>query len=346
MSAQPIPYYGPAATDLSGALACWVEQPADNALQEDSSGNVHYARIFKGPYENGKNLLNQIGHNSSMSEVEDALSSIVNRIDPPACPTKYGLSGQWKVDTVQIQELEAGAHCLLRVDFYNYVDTTDILGGQKIETENLWNLSWQSYTVSPYAYCSNEEHHDQKVTSQSYGASWMMPAMKSHIDKYFQRLDGNFEGGTEEAPIKTYSDNGSTMRYMNPAECLIADKISIGKEPVFHFPVLTHQTATQYPRSNSGPIKYSEEVGGEIDYTLSAVPADCPYTFKQIQGKDWKWLKVGDDVQCQKTDAYEKFTRTETWWGALDWDPNFYGNAPFSHNYPNLISCRWEIGRL
>lgn len=91
-------------------------------------------------------------------------------------------------------------------------------------------------------------------------------------------------------------------------------------------------------------------MGEDIDHTIqpsSAQLSGCPYTFPKKDGKDvWQWLKVGDTMtesKDKKTNTVT-FTREEIWWGAKEWDVNFYGNVAFNHQ--QLDTCRWELGKV
>ena len=81
-------------------------------------------------------------------------------------------------------------------------------------------------------------------------------------------------------------------------------------QPIFHYPVLTHQTSKYYTGELSS-IKdktYPDDIGDEID--TKASPSGCPYTFgNSPTGNPWEWIKTGDTMVQVKTSNKNKFTR-------------------------------------
>ena len=91
----------------------------------------------------------------------------------------------------------------------------------------------------------------------------------------------------------------------------IYQKVSDGVQPIFHYPVLTHQTSKYYTGELSS-IKdktYPDDIGDEIDMKADPLK-DCPYTFgNSPTGNPWEWIKTGDTMVQVKTSNKNKFTR-------------------------------------
>ena len=52
----------------------------------------------------------------------------------------------------------------------------------------------------------------------------------------------------------------------------------------------------------SSNVKYTDNIGGDIDHLTDSLPAGCPSTFEMPDGEhDWQWIKTGDDMQHVKT---------------------------------------------
>ena len=61
----------------------------------------------------------------------------------------------WIVDNVKIQEIEAGDHCIMTVKYVSDFWTEDKDTPADDDKADVWTLTWQSYSVSPFRYCAN-----------------------------------------------------------------------------------------------------------------------------------------------------------------------------------------------
>ena len=78
---------------------------------------------------------------------------------------------------------------------------------------------------------------------------------------------------------KATSDLSAGLYCLTQHEREIYQKVSDGVQPIFHYPVLTHQTSKYYTGELSSikGKKYPDEIGDQID--MKASPSNCPYTF-------------------------------------------------------------------
>jgi hypothetical protein len=230
----------------------------------------------------------------------------------------------------------------LFIDSIGYYGGFDIQTLTNIDNRDVWNITWQSYSVSPFAFCSNTDHTDDVVSPSGQGNTedWSKPAMREHIELFKTSVNGKFIGASNAYVYKTMSQS----YYLNPTEIEILKKVSLQKSPVYHYPIVTHITVKQGPINTK---KYDDAIANEIDHIVD-LPNECPYEFAtNADNTDkWEWLKVGDDVTQTKTKTSIYFERKEIWWGFKDIDKNFYGNGTFTHSEDGILSGRWELGKL
>lgn len=189
MNINPIDHYS-VATDLSGVLDTLVRQTYDNSPSEDAGG-IHYEEKWKGPYSKIKEVLSEISAGMTISQVRTRLNSYIGiseQITYPDCPSRNGIDGVWYVRGIRTEESEAGAHgnLYLSYDAY-YGDDGDDLTDDPYQ--DVWSINWQSYSVDPYAFCSNNPNQlyacSPAFDVDGTGApppSWDSSAMRAHID--------------------------------------------------------------------------------------------------------------------------------------------------------------------
>lgn len=347
MSKNPISTNRTATVSANGILDCWVQQPVDNSPSESSAGVVTYQEKFKGPYSKGKELLDRIKVGDTLASAHTSLGATVsggiqNAYDAPTPPTRNNKTLTWIVSGIRVQEAEAGDHCFIYVDYTAQFIGWEVNTLYEIDERNVWSLSWQSYSVSPFAFCSNEQHNDIPVSPSGLGyePNWTLPAMREHIELFKNSIGGKFTGAANAWVYKTMAQ----AYYLNPTEIEIAKKIDLGKSPVYHYPILVHTTAKQ----GGVNVNYDETLGEDLDHIVD-LPLDCPYKFDEDSTDEedkWKWIKVGDDMTQTKTKSNTTFERKQIWWGFKDIDENFYGNEPFTHDENGIKNGRWELGKL
>lgn len=341
----------------SGILNAWVQQPTSDAPVESSSGVPTYSEQFKGPYAEGKDILSKVRAGYTMAEAHAGMrqllsNGILSAYAAPACPKVGNLDSDWIVDSIGVRELEPGDHCLLDIKYKASNSLYDVQNLKVNEEKDVWSLTWQSYTVCPYAFCSNEEHIDTIVSPGANGAeyepNWELSAQRSHIDSFRNLVENKFHGANG-AYIYT---QGQQRYYLNPTEVAVLKKVELGKQPVYHYPVLTHQTESSGRWTGGGSVlSYSSAVGQDIDHIVNANQlSGCPLDFSKGQQelKAWQWIKVADEVTQTKSKKEHtvSYTRKEVFWGFKDIDINFYGNTAFEHSKQGILSSRWELGTL
>lgn len=212
MTINPIPSYT-VSVDTDGVLAELVRQPYDNSPSEDSSG-CRYCEKFKGPYDKVRNVLNWIKTGDTISAAHAALRTNVGmseQIGAPQCPTRPELSAAtWRISGIRVEECDAGAHCNLYIDYSNESDGESGLNDDP--WQDVWTLSWQSYSVDPYNFASNEPNQaypcspsfETSPSAAKPPASWSSSAMRAHIDQYLNTMP------------ETKTVDGKTYYYYTP----------------------------------------------------------------------------------------------------------------------------------
>lgn len=355
---------GTAATvDANGVLNCLVQQPVDNTPSETANG-MEYTEKYKGPYSKLKDILAHISVGNGIDAAHSALNeigAIQGYFNAPICPVRIDSSvdpvveygGEWKVAAIQVDQLAAGSHAIVTIKYaaiYNRMLHTD---------QDVWSLSWQSYSVDPYSFCKNDPANLPYPCSPSFETDptldlpdqraeyWTEAGVRSNIDKYLTGLHESKVVNGKTYYYYTPNEQQLDVRYfLNGPESAVMKKKLLGRSATYHYPVLTHQTVTSQDLSAA---MLETTIGDEIDHVVENLPADCPYTFPKKDNKDvWVWVKTGDEMSESKdlTTKQVTFTRHETYSGFTDVDRNFYGNAPFTHDENGILSGRWQIGGL
>ena len=358
MAAIQLDYRGPAPTNAQGILNCYVLQPTDSA--PELVGNVpRYRETWKGPYLYAKELAKETGiplttlHTRMGTGLE-----LIRSYDVPTCPTIDGQQLYWKVTSIKIQELEAGDHALVTIDCEGANDLYDVQTLLSDQKQDVWSLSYQTVTYSPYAFCSNQE---PKTSPQSWSPGydtaqhptpdWSDYAHRTNIAQAFQYPNcfpvDKTTGKSNFLVFETVPPDANTLtpvrEYLNPAESAIAKKIYLDKNVIYHTPIVTHQTVERTTAS-----KYQNTLGYNLDH-LEELPSDCPYKFED---EKWEWLKIADDCTQQKNkveSGWEStFTRRQVWQGFPkdSCDKNFYGNGTFTHTESGILEGRWPLQGL
>lgn len=258
----------------------------------------------------------------------------VDRFSAPDLPDGY----VWVVESVSVRQCTAGDKSDITITYIGsdlqYQPGT---GWNDIRDENMWSLQWQPYSVSPYAFCTNDMTPDKSPKEKPVSAD---TASRYNIEQFLNQKKVDLSG-------YTYLDDQNKTKVLNQAEQLICNKVISNTNCQWHYPVITHNTAMFKVISSdltvTMPPEYPDEVGG-VDYTFTD-DDDClsgmPFTFEDV---DYQWVKVDDSVMGYKEGQKFTYRRSEKFMGVISADPNYYGDVPFNHN--NLKNCRWEIGKL
>ena len=343
MSANPIPTNS--VTTNNGVLSEWVCQSQSQV--KESGGAITYQEIFKGPFATGKELLSKIETGDKIDSVHLLMGNKNQLFTAPSCPLRGNTKGVWRLQTIQITEQTAGSHCLLQLLFLADYSGSDEENLTEDIYQNTWSVSWQSYTVSPYAFCSNPtEPENLTVNEDEAKDEGWLKASRESIQKYLS------QNGTNNLFKNSVKDK-ETYR-LTVSETLILQKLNANKSAVYHYPIVTHTTVKSGPfndtssnlSSSTQPTKYDDALGGDLD-TVGELPKECPYTFailESVGNKEWQWIKIADDIDEQHTKKTTSFTRREQWMGVVDPDVNFYSDKLFLRS--ELSSCRWVVGEL
>lgn len=352
MNKNPIPTGRTAKVDANGILDTLVKQPYDNQPTEDQGG-CHLEESFKGPYSKLKEVLSHIHVGMAIDTVYSTLSSYVGieqAYSYPACPTRESKPQFWVCVGIRVEEAEAGDHGFL------YISYNGSLSIEQGESEvfdpyqDVWSVSWQSYSVDPYNFLKNEPHEPYPC-SPSFDVDpidfppnyWQQTGTRVAVDKY---LANNGAGKTVNGTNYRYYVNNPQIpdcRYfLNGAEAAVADKKLLGRSATYHYPVIVHQTVAKTELDHS----LSGIVGGGLDVASTTVPTGCPYNFDPM----WKYfVKIGDDLsQTKSRNGFTTYTRRETFAGFTNVDLNFYGQKQpaFVHDQQTILSGRWELESL
>ena len=348
-------YYGPAPTkggqstaidaQTEGTLAAIVLQPVEQAPTIDADNNLTYVEIWKGPYGWAKNIYSYDPIDRSREEFITLVRGevqVIERFNPP----HPGTGNSWFINNVSVRELEAGDHAEIRVT-YTARDTSYDPGQawNSLGNKDIWTLDWQSYSVTPYAFCKNDPVEDPPSSLPLDNTS---TAWRKNIEDFFQSQSG--DKSKFEYAATTFREYYLTL---NEAERLVAKKVIEGKNAVYHYPVLKHHQEWNKKFASlsvSLSAEFPQTLGEDIDHIVSTESAQlsgCPYKFPTEKGKPvWTWTKTGDTMTQTKDTATNTvtFARDTIYWGNKDPDINFYGNVKFNHQ--ELSSCRWEIGKV
>lgn len=328
-----------APVDANGVLANVIQQVSDGSPAYSETRQT-YSCKFKGPYEVFKDANRMVDKwlDEALNTLHMTVSKLFDFPDPPD-------NTDWWVIGTSVEQLEAGDHAILTVTCEARINSVD--PGDKIYNDpysDTWQLRWESYTLKPFAFCSNADHYDVSTTSPVVAGQPMPgPAKREHIEMFMNNNDRGVNEG-----FRWYRDDMGQGWYLNDAENLILDKELEGKNALWHYPVLTHTTVQDHFVSNvssvlSNNITYTQVIGNQIDHIVAGgTPDGCPYTFPD--DPEWQWVKTGDDMTHVKTKKEVRFQRTETFMGVISADLNYYGNTPFDLN--NLKNCRWIPGRI
>lgn len=344
MSANPIPTNS--VSTNNGVLTEWVCQSQSQV--KESGGAITYQEVFKGPYATGKELLSKIETGDKIDSVHLLMGNKNQLFTAPSCPLRGNTKGVWRLQTIQITEQVAGSHCLLQLLFLADYSGSDEENLTEDIYQNTWSVSWQSYTVSPYAFCANPtEPENLTVNEDEAKDEGWLKASRESIQKYLS------QNGTNNLFKNSVKDK-ETYR-LTVSETLILQKLNANKSAVYHYPIVTHTTVKSGPfndpssnlSSSTQPTKYDDALGGDLDTTIADLPKECPYTFATLESvgnKEWQWIKIADDIDEQHTKKTTSFTRREQWMGVVDPDVNFYSDKLFLRS--ELSSCRWVVGEL
>lgn len=377
--------YGPAPvqTDsegiVDGVLSCIVLQSDYNTRPYWSENSSEYVCRIKGPTR----YLQDCGHVIGM-ELDAALNSfglqVIQRMPHPS----PGVNRRWVVTSINVDQVIAGEHSIVDIRCESQAEAVT-LSAQVIqnEDETQWGVTWQSYTMRPQAFCSNQ---DSERVSLAEGENIppefnQLPTRYAHAEYINLFLNGVDKGVISASnggqSIYWYRDNDGNGWYLNQPEILVAKKAMKETYALYHYPIFTcvEKYHAEWPNgidiSDRDKLDFPEiyDVGEGIDYIAHVEGGDqpiankpredCPITLAPpYDGPNappmgsWYFVKIDDSVQEDvKFDRNgnlisQTWTRTEKWQGMLDPDPNYYGSEMLDEERSNLSSARWYPGTL
>lgn len=199
------------------------------------------------------------------------------------------------------------------------------------ETTISENVSWQTYSVSPYIYCNEVNHNDVPVPKIGpMPAPSGKNALRSHIEKAITLNAQN----SENYPYKWGNSTGDFQ--LTEDEIAIWKKVAVGVNPVFHKPVISKTTLWEStdPLNVPGQSAIVDRISTPNVSILSKVPWD------------YSWIYQGRTLATTERTYFTpehsagvtiyQVTFTDVWEGARDPDPDFYGpNAWVFHEGPS-----------
>lgn len=131
-----------------GTLSCYVKQ---NTI---TASSTTYAEEYKCPTAPALNKIKDF-------KIGEPYSSAIRRLYPREGELTYEpqapLKKNWVLSDVHLQEVDAGEHSILRLEF-ELVDANKDTG---VHLKDV-SLSWKPYSVSLLGFCANEEDHNDR----------------------------------------------------------------------------------------------------------------------------------------------------------------------------------------
>ena len=224
--------------------------------------------------------------------------------------------------------------------FYADFASTSVETLTEVVEKNVWSITWQSYSVSPWDFCKNGGGN-AAPWSPSYDnspptADWTKTADRAAIQAAMNQnpeFKGNFIVYT---PDKNVPD---CKMYLDAAHTAIQKKVGLDRNAIYHYPIIVHQTV--HRGGFNSTYKGKGIMGKDIDY-VTTLPNSCPYNLAEA----WTWIKIGDNLTQERSEAKQTttYTRQETYMGVLQdsYDKNYYGNGKFSHDEAGITNGRWK----
>ena len=312
-----------------GTLSCYVKQ---NTI---TASSTTYVEEYKCPTAPALNIIRDFEIGETYAAAVGRLSPIEGRLtgEPPA-----PLNKKWALSDVHLQEIDAGQHSILRLEF-ELVDTSKDDG---IHLKDV-SLSWKPKSVSLLAFCANDGNHIDRSPNQK-DAPKDEKCISEHVKTYITST--NKSSLSSENMSLAYRRDGKTICKLNPREAAIATKYNSGVEyAYYHTPVMTIVEESDLLSTNWELDCPFYDIAVEID-TITDLPYDAIHLQPPIwtYASSWSWVLVIDNVQCVFADEMKKFhvwKRTRQYEGATEIDPNLYGSEK-----KGQIDGRWIVGGM
>lgn len=283
-------------------------------------------RTYKLPTSCCTNILNNLKPGASVELVEEWIEDAAGDLDVGVTGSKFTpLTDQtWGLNRYQLQQIEAGQYMNLKCWFqYTGLNIDQLPENWSKETTISENVTWQTYSVSPYIYCNEVEHEDETFEAdmppeEPTGGN----AQRSHIERCYTS-DANNRLNDK---IWVYRDYKKNLVCLTESEFQIMKKIATGVNPVFHKPIISKTTLWM---SNQ---KLNVPGGAQKIDTIQTPTADITSKVPW----DYQWIYQGRTMTTtertyftpQHSDGVTIYevTFTDTWEGAREPDTDFYGS--------------------
>lgn len=312
-----------------GTLTCYVKQ---NTI---TASSTTYAEEYKCPTAPALNIIRNFEIGENYAAAVGRLSPIEGQLtgEPPAPFNK-----KWTLSDVHLQEVDAGQHSILRLEF-QLVDTNKDDG---IHLKDV-SLTWKPKSVSMLGFCANDVNHIDRSPNQK-DAPKEETCISEHVKAYITSTE-RYTLSSENISL-AYKRDGKTICKLNPREAAIATKYNSGVEYVYyHTPVMTVVEESNLLSTNWESDCPFDDIAVKID-TITDLPYNAIKLKPPIWTDEtaWSWILVLDNVQCVFEDELKKFhvwKRTRQYDGALKIDPNLYGSEK-----KGQIDGRWIVGGM
>lgn len=216
-------------------------QVTDDALQ-CTAKETTMVRTYKLPTSCCTNILNNLKPGASLELVEGWIRDAAGDLDAGVTGSKFTpLTDQtWGLNRYQLQQIEAGQYMNLKCWFqYTGLNIDQLPENWSKETTISENVTWQTYSVSPYIYCNEVEHEDETFDAdmppeEPTGGN----SQRSHIERCFTS-DANNRLNDK---IWVYRDYKKNLVCLTESEFQIMKKVATGVNPVFHKPIISKTT--------------------------------------------------------------------------------------------------------
>lgn len=194
------------------------------------NGDLKFQEKWKGQYETCRTVLSGLltkYTDVSRPTYSDFKTIASNRIESYSEPNPPS-GGVWCLVDANVDELEAGVHGMLTMNWSYQLTSIQPLPPTPPDSDTTtWNIDWQSYNFSTYGYCANDPIEDPDDPPET--------ANRKNIEAVF-----NLQ--VELANLKNtyrYQDSLGKIRQLNAHEQDIYNLVAQGKNPVFHYPIVT-----------------------------------------------------------------------------------------------------------
>lgn len=319
-----------ARVDSDGILRDFIAQPVSAQYQNNGDS---FTEKFKGPYSEMINVTDGYKVAGITFRVGKPRPNLGARFKSeyatPATPRDF----VWVVKRIQAEELGAGDHGLLTIEYEPMKYSNEIRNFRS--KQETWNISWQSQSLNVLAYCKN----DGKPESENANSQNIVACARG------KRPDpGEVE---EEDYAYSWIDPATQeVKKLNDIEKAIFRKYINDKNPIFHYPVITHTQVIHCAKGYNMNPKIAEDLDEVKDNPEENNGTPCPFDLD-----NFKWLRTGSNITCSiNADETKDYTIVDTWWGAKTdknkgqgWDGNFYKNGT---EFDEKSDETWQLGKM